>query len=113
MQKKDELRRFGDSLHVMRKNSRMTQMQLADALDVDYRSISRYETGEVEMGALLYDKMLGVLGQKTGDDFALGTLDIVRDLAVDLSLVVAGDHGRVRDFERAVYVHATAIIVFP
>lgn len=67
MQKKDELRRFGDSLHVMRKNSRMTQMQLADALDVDYRSISRYETGEVEMGALLYDKMLGVLGQKTGD----------------------------------------------
>lgn len=49
MQKKDELRRFGDSLHVMRKNSRMTQMQLADALGVDYRSISRYETGEVEI----------------------------------------------------------------
>jgi len=66
MQKKDELRRFGNNLHAMRKSRHMTQIQLADALEVDYRSISRYETGEVEMGAILYDKMLDVLGQKTG-----------------------------------------------
>jgi len=66
VQKKDELRQFGSSLHAMRKRKHMTQMQLADALDVDYRSISRYENGEVEMGAMLYDKMLSVLGQKPG-----------------------------------------------
>ena len=67
MLKKDELRHFGQDLLKMRKSKHMTQMQLADVLDVDYRQISRYETGEAEMGSLLYDKMLRVFGQKTDD----------------------------------------------
>lgn len=60
-ERKDRLRTFGQKLYSMRKIAKMTQMQLADMLDVDYRQISRYETGEAEMGAMLYDKMLSVI----------------------------------------------------
>ena len=63
-EKKDGLRQFGQKLYSMRKGRRMTQIQLADELGVDYRQISRYETGEAEMGAMLYDKILDVCGQK-------------------------------------------------
>ena len=63
-EKKDGLRQFGQKLYFMRKGRRMTQIQLADELGVDYRQISRYETGEAEMGAMLYDKILDVRGQK-------------------------------------------------
>lgn len=50
-EKQDDLRQFGQKQFEMRKTKRMTQMQLAYALDVDYRMISRYETGQAEPGA--------------------------------------------------------------
>ncbi len=67
-EKKPELIAFGRKLYRMRKSKKMTQMQMGEALDVDNRMISRYETGEAEMGALLYDKMLDIIGQPVDSD---------------------------------------------
>ena len=53
-EKQDDLRWFGQKQFDMRKAKNMTQMQLADELDVDYRMISRYETGQAEPGARYY-----------------------------------------------------------
>ena len=65
--KQDKLRQFGGKLYLMRKARGMTQRQLADAMDIDYRQVSRYETGSAEMGAMLYDQMLDVLGMRSND----------------------------------------------
>lgn len=65
--KQDERRKFGGKLCSMRRRCRMTQKELADALDIDYRQISRYETGEAVMGAMLYDKMLNIVGMWADD----------------------------------------------
>ena len=67
-EKKPELIEFGEKLYKMRKSKKMTQMQMGEALGVDNRMISRYETGEAEMGALLYDKMLGIVDQPVDVD---------------------------------------------
>ena len=64
MLKEDELRQFGQSMYGMRKSAHMTQMQLAEAMDVDNRMISRYENGHAEPGAMYYDRLLEVCGQK-------------------------------------------------
>ena len=63
-EKQDNLRQLGQKQFEMRKAKCMTQMQLADALDVDYRMISRYETGQAEPGALYYDRLLDICEQK-------------------------------------------------
>lgn len=63
-EKQDNLRQLGQKQFEMRKAKRMAQMQLADALDVDYRMISRYETGQAEPGALYYDRLLDICEQK-------------------------------------------------
>ena len=63
-EKKAELREFGQKLYEMRKGKNLSQMQLADMLDVDRRQISRYENGEAEMGAMLYAKMQNALSVK-------------------------------------------------
>ena len=63
-EKKAELREFGPKLYEMRKGKKLSQMQLADMLDVDRRQISRYENGEAEMGAMLYAKMQNALSVK-------------------------------------------------
>ena len=55
---KEELREFGKELRGMRKEMHMTQEKMAEALGVDPRMISRYETGNAEMGALQYRKVL-------------------------------------------------------
>ena len=57
---KEELREFGKELRGMRKEMHMTQEKMAEALGVDPRMISRYETGNAEMGALQYRKVLGL-----------------------------------------------------
>ena len=67
-EKKLELIEFGEKLYKMRKSKKMTQMQMGEALGVDNRMFSRYETGEAEMGALLYDKMLGIVDQPVDVD---------------------------------------------
>lgn len=67
--KRDQrLRQFGKKLRSLRKSRGMTQMQLADALYIDYRQISRYETGAAEMGAILYDRALDVLEARPDDE---------------------------------------------
>ena len=66
-EKKEQLYSFGNKLAGMRKAQHMTQMQLADRLGIDNRQISRYENGAAEMGALLYDQMLEVLGNNEHD----------------------------------------------
>ena len=69
-EKKENLIAFGQHLYEMRKQKHLSQMQLADILDVDRRQISRYETGEAEMGAMLYAKMLDALMPKTDDQLS-------------------------------------------
>ena len=61
---------FGNQLYEMRRQNNLSQMQLADILDIDRRQISRYETGEAEMGALLYVKMQNALSPKVDDQLA-------------------------------------------
>lgn len=68
--KKKELIEFGNQLYEMRRQNDLSQMQLADILDIDRRQISRYETGEAEMGALLYMKMQNALSPKVDDQLA-------------------------------------------
>ena len=63
-EKQDDLRKFGQKLFEMRKAKHMTQMQLADAMGVDNRMISRYETGQAEPGALYYDRLLNICEPK-------------------------------------------------
>jgi transcriptional regulator with XRE-family HTH domain len=63
-EKQDNLRLLGQKQFEMRKAKHMTQLQLADALNVDYRVISRYETGQAEPGALYYDRLLDICDQK-------------------------------------------------
>ena len=63
-EKQDDLRYFGQKQFEMRKAKHMTQMQLADAMDVDYRMISRYETGQAEPGAMYYDRLLSICEPK-------------------------------------------------
>lgn len=63
-ERQDDLRQFGQKLFEMRKAKHMTQMQLAEAMDVDNRMISRYETGQAEPGALYYDRLLNICEPK-------------------------------------------------
>ena len=49
---------FGNRLCAMRESLGLSQKQLGDKLNIDNRQISRYETGQVEMGAMLYERFL-------------------------------------------------------
>ena len=69
-EKQEALRVFGQEMFRMRKANHMTQIQLADAMDVDNRLISRYENGEAEPGAMYYARLLDVCGQKPQGDAA-------------------------------------------
>lgn len=62
-----KLRAFGQTLFEMREGAYITQEKLAEELDVNSKLISRYETGEAQMGALLYDRWLIYFGQKTNE----------------------------------------------
>ena len=55
---KPELIEFGRKLCAMRESLGLSQKQLGDKLNIDNRQISRYETGQVEMGAMLYERFL-------------------------------------------------------
>ena len=55
---KPELIEFGKKLCAMRESLGLSQKQLGDKLNIDNRQISRYETGQVEMGAMLYERFL-------------------------------------------------------
>ena len=66
-EKRDGKRAFGQRLYEMRKAHHLTQEQLAEKLDIDSRMLSRYENGDTEMGALLYEKLLAVLHEEETD----------------------------------------------
>lgn len=70
-EKQDDLRGLGQKMFEMRKAKRMTQMQLGDVMDVDYRVISRYETGQAEPGALYYERLLNICDQKPQGEAAV------------------------------------------
>ena len=60
-----ELQEFGKELRQMRKEMGMTQEKLAEALDTNFRVVSRWEKGEDQMGALAYKKLLKLHAEKT------------------------------------------------
>lgn len=65
--RKERLIAFGQRLYELRRRRGLSQMQLADLLDMDRRQISRYENGTVEMGALLYEQILQILAPEETD----------------------------------------------
>lgn len=65
MLKKDDIRDLGAEIRRMRKEMGMTLEALAEELDTDFRMISRYENGQVEMGAVMYRKLMRLYEQKT------------------------------------------------
>ena len=65
MLKKDDIRDLGAEIRRMRKEMDMTLEALAEELDTDFRMISRYENGQVEMGAVMYRKLMRLYEQKT------------------------------------------------
>ncbi len=61
-EKREELLTLGQKIYQLRKSRGLNQRQLADMLGIDFRQLSRYENGEAEMGALLYERVLKILG---------------------------------------------------
>jgi transcriptional regulator with XRE-family HTH domain len=43
----------------------MTLEKLAEALDTDFRVLSRYENGQAEMGAVMYRNLIQLYEQRT------------------------------------------------
>ena len=76
-EKRNQRRQFGEKLRSLREARGMTQKELADALCIDYRQISRYETGAAEMGAILYDQALDVLEARPDEQ----TRDAIRQFS--------------------------------
>lgn len=59
MLKEKELIAFGNELRKMRKEDmKLSLKQLGDQLDIDWRTLSAYERGEHEMGAMLYRRFV-------------------------------------------------------
>ena len=79
MLKETALREMGTELRRMRKEMGMTLEELAAELGTDFRVISRYENGQAEMGALLYQKLVQLYEQRTQPD---NLLQQIRKLSV-------------------------------
>ena len=71
MLKEKALFDLGSDVRRMRKEMGMTLEMLAEALETDFRVISRYENGQAEMGALMYRRLLMLHEQKTKSDHLL------------------------------------------
>ncbi len=71
MLKEKALYDLGSDVRRMRKEMGMTLEMLAEALETDFRVISRYENGQAEMGALMYRRLLMLHEQKTKSDHLL------------------------------------------
>ena len=65
MLKETELQELGGELNRMRREMRMTMEEVAEELGTDFRAISRYENGKIEMGALMYRKFVRLYEQRT------------------------------------------------
>ena len=68
-EKQESLRSIGNRNCFLRKNIAMTQAQLASLVDIDYRTLSRYENGNSEMGVNLLFKIAAAL-HVNADDLA-------------------------------------------
>lgn len=68
-EKQESLRSIGNRICFFRKNIGMTQAQLASLVDIDYRTLSRYENGNSEMGVNLLFKIAAAL-HVSADDLA-------------------------------------------
>ena len=79
MLKETALREMGTELRRMRKEMGMTLEELAAEMGTDFRVISRYENGQAEMGALLYQKLVQLYEQRTQPD---NLLQQIRKLSV-------------------------------
>ena len=84
-ERKPELVEFGEKMRTMRKAKHMSQRELADALDIDYCVVSRYETGETEMGVVLYHKMLGLFGVSSLDELPMADTENLLQLLGELT----------------------------
>jgi len=65
MLKEDALRDLGEDIRRVRKEMGMTLETLAGELGIDFRVLSRYETGHAEMGAVMYRELMRLHEQKT------------------------------------------------
>ena len=65
MLKEEALRDLGTEIRSMRKEMGMTLEALAEELGTDFRVLSRYENGQVEMGALMYRRLVRLHDRKT------------------------------------------------
>ena len=65
MLKEDALRNLGEDIRNMRKEMGMTLEKLAEALDTDFRILSRYENSQAEMGAVMYRNLIQLYEQRT------------------------------------------------
>lgn len=68
-EKKASLASIGSRIRYFRKMAKLTQAELAGMVDIDYRTLSRYENGNSEMGVNLLFKIAAVL-RVNADDLA-------------------------------------------
>lgn len=67
-EKQESLRSIGNRICFFRKNTGMTQAQLASLVDIDYRTLSRYENGnsEIEYSGRFYTP-IPEIGNRSSD----------------------------------------------
>ena len=68
-EKKASLYSIGSRIRYFRKMAKLTQAELASLVDIDYRTLSRYENGNSEMGVNLLFKIAAAL-HVSADDLA-------------------------------------------
>lgn len=58
---------MGEKLRAARQRAGMTQTQLAEAIGVKQKDVSRWEAGQIEPGVLIVKKMAQALGCSMDD----------------------------------------------
>ena len=66
-EKKASLYSIGSRIRYFRKMAKLTQAELASLVDIDYRTLSRYENGNSEMGVNLLFKIAAALHVSVDD----------------------------------------------
>ncbi|HJD25385.1 MAG TPA: helix-turn-helix domain-containing protein [Candidatus Blautia intestinipullorum] len=104
-EKQESLRSIGNRICFFRKNTGMTQAQLASLVDIDYRTLSRYENGNSEMGVNLLFKIAAALHVSV-DDLApewMGREDAQTDEILGMFVGMSADQ-RVKILEYAEFL---------
>ena len=66
-EKKASFYSIGSRIRYFRKMAKLTQAELASLVDIDYRTLSRYENGVAEMGVNLVFKIAAALHISVND----------------------------------------------